>query len=80
MHLCIKNIYYVSPEGFNVTFAADSLMDNTSQCAMISTTDDDVRKEDLEFTVILDFVTPDVVTVGTPSSVTATVIDNDGKL
>ena len=77
-HAFMKN--YVSPAVFNVTVAAYSVMDNTSQCVMISTTDDDVREEDREFTVILDFVTPDAVTVGTPSSVTATVIDNDGKL
>ena len=68
---------YIPPTDFNVTFAADGLMGDTTQCAMISTTNDDVLEGDHDFTVIVDSTTPDVVTVGTPSSATATLLDND---
>ena len=68
---------YVPPNGFNVTFAADGLTGDATQCTMISTTDDEVLEGDHSFTVMLDSATPDVVTVGTPSSATATLLDND---
>ena len=68
---------YIPPVGFNVTFAADGLTGDATQCVMISTTDDDVLEGDHNFTVMVDSATPDVVTVGTPSSVTATLLDND---
>ena len=71
---------YIPPADLNVTFAADGLMGNATQCVMILTTDDDVLEGDHDFTVMVDSVTPDVVTVGTPSSATATLLDNDSKL
>ena len=68
---------YISPADFNVTFAADDLMGDATQCAMISTTDDNVLEGDHDFTVMLGRATPDVVTIDTPSSATATLVDND---
>ena len=68
---------YIPPVGFNVTFTADGLTGDTTQCTMISTIDDDILEGDHDFTVMVDSASPDVVTVGTPSSATATLLDNE---
>ena len=68
------------PSGFGVTFSAAGLSGDTMQCATITTTDDDILEGDHAFTVMIDSVTPDVVTAGMPSSQTATLLDNESKL
>ena len=66
------------PSPFTVIFPAGTLMDNT-MTVMISTTDDMAAEGDHDFTVMIDSTSPSV-TVGSPSSVTATILDNDRKL
>ena len=46
---------------------------------MISTTDDMAAEGDHDFTVAIDSASPSV-TLGTPSSVIATILDDDRKL
>ena len=67
------------PFGFGVTFPAAGLSGDTTQCATIPTTDDEVLEGDHDFMVMLDSVTPDVVTIGN-SLETATLLDNESKL
>ena len=73
---------YDPPLGFGVTFPAAglSLMGDTMQCATIQTTDDEVLEGEHDFMVMVDSVTPDVVTIGAPSSQTATLLDDESKL
>lgn len=53
-------------------------MDSTMN-VMISTTDDMAAEGDHDFTVDIDSASPSV-TLGTPSSVSATIQDDDRKL
>ena len=67
---------FTTPDPFSVTFDA-SLMPSTSACVSIFTVDDNDLEADHNFIVSIDSTTPSI-TVGTPSSVTATLIDNEG--
>ena len=71
---------YDPPSGFGVTFPAANVSGDTMQCTTIPTTDDMILEGDHNFTVIVDSATPDVVTVGAPSSQTAILLDNESKL
>ena len=61
-----------------MTFLAGTLTDSTMN-VMISTTDDMAAEGDHDFTVDIDSASPSV-TLGTPSSVSATIQDDDRKL
>ena len=65
------------PSPFTVTFSSGTSMDST-MTVMISTTDDMAAEGDHAFTVAIDSTSLSV-TVGSPSSVTATILDNDSK-
>ena len=80
MNICIIFVVagddFMTPDPFSVTFDA-SLMPSTSACVSIFTADDDNLEADHNFIVSIDSTTP-IITVGTPSSITATLIDNEG--
>ena len=61
-----------------MTFPSGTSTDST-MTVMISATDDMAAEGDHVFTVVIDS-TSLPVTVGPPSSVTATILDNDRKL
>ena len=60
-----------------VTFPTTSVSEDTA-CADITIVDDDVLEGDHSFTVQLTSTTPTGVTIGTDSSTTVTIQDNDG--
>ena len=66
----------MTPDPFNVIFGAGTLAD-TSSCVFISTNDDNNFEADHDFTVSIESTTPSI-TIGVPSSLTATLIDNEG--
>ena len=66
----------MTPDPFNVTFGVGTLADTTA-CVFISTNDDKNFEADHDFTVSIESTTPSI-TIGVPSSVTATLIDNEG--
>ena len=70
---------YDPPPGLGVTFSA-GLLGDAMQCVTIPTTDDEVLEGEHDFMVMLDSATPDVVTIGTSSSHTATLLDNESKI
>ena len=61
-----------------MTFPAGTLINSTMN-VMISTTDDMAAEGNHDFTVAIDSASPSV-TLGTPSSVIATILDDDRKL
>ena len=68
---------FTAPTPFTVTFASGTLSDGT-MTAMIATMDDAIAEGDEVFTVAITSTSP-AVTVGTPSSVSVTITDNDRK-
>ena len=73
----------MTPDFFNVTFVAGTVSD-TSVCVFISTIDDTNFEGEHEFTVSAvatrPITSPSIVMIGTPSSITVTIIDNEGML
>ena len=65
---------FMNPNPFNITFTG-----TTSACINISTIDDTDFEDDHSFTVLIDSTTPSI-TVGAPSAIIATLMDNEGLL
>lgn len=65
---------YSTVDPLTIAFLPTINMD-TSACTSLSIIDDDVLEEDHDFTVSLESTFPPV-TIGTPSSVAVTIIDN----
>ena len=61
-----------------VTFNSGTTSSGDTACADITVLDDDALEGDHSFTVQLASTTPTGVTIGTDSSTTVTVQDNDG--
>ena len=65
---------YTEPSEFTVVFPSGT---SSNMTTMISTTDDSAVEGDHNFTVSIINSSIPLVTIGTPSSVTVTIMDND---
>ena len=65
------------PDFFNITFDATTSAANTSACVSVPIIDDDSLEGDHDFMVSINSTSPTIST-GTPTSVTAAILDNEG--
>ena len=75
--LAVFNEDFIVADPLMVTFPTTSVSGDTA-CAAITILDDDAFEGDHSFTVNLTSTTPTGVTIGTVSSTTVTIQDNDG--
>jgi len=68
---------FTEPTPFTVTFTSGTSMDSAMN-VMIATMADSIAEGDEEFTVSITSTSP-TVTIGSPSSVSAMIIDDDRK-
>ena len=65
------------PDFFNITFDATNSSANTSACVSVPIIDDNSLEGDHDFVVAIDSTSP-MISTGTTTSVTVTILDNEG--
>jgi hypothetical protein len=67
---------FMRPDFFNITFDATNSSANTSACVSVPIIDDDSLEGDHDFVVAIDSTSP-MISTGTTTSVTVTILDNE---
>ena len=76
--LAVEDSDFSVADPLTVTFNSGTTSSGDTACADITILDDDALEGDHSFTVQLTSTTPTGVTIGTDSSTTVTIQDNDG--